>query len=93
MKPLKKNEESMLEIGRYEKQLLGRLVIYSLFVKEKDGERTYGICISCGEERESCILNGDLFLCVDLLRRIVNGDVFPYSLYELVEDFWAEQKI
>ena len=40
MKPIKKTEELMLEIGRYEKQLLGRLVIYSLFVKEKDGERT-----------------------------------------------------
>ena len=87
---LSKTQMPLLEIGHYEKQLLGRSVIYQLFMEEKNGVKTYGVRLSCDKEAESFRLNQDLFSCVSFLKKLVDGNVFPYSLCELVEDFLTE---
>lgn len=93
MELTKQIDEHTAEIGRYEKTLLGDLVVYSLLLKENNGTRQYAISISRGAQRESCLLNGDLLASVAFFEKLVNGDVFPYSLCELVEDFWGTSEI
>lgn len=83
----------LTEIGCYKKCIAGKMVIYSLFKKETEDGIRYGVCIAHQEERESCYLNSDLFSSVSFFEKLVKGKVFPYSLCELVEDFWKEQKI
>ena len=90
MELLKQEDKTMLEIGRCEKEILGEMVVYSLFMKRENHIKTYGIRISRGADNESCYLNGDLFRCVSFLERLINGEVFPYSLHELAEDFLGE---
>ena len=85
--------ETTVEVGCYEKQIQGRKVTYSLLKKSDDNGARYGVCIFDQKERESCYLSGDLFSSVSFLEMLVRGDVFPYSLHELVEDFWSTQKI
>ena len=93
MKTVISQTETVVEVGRYEKQIQGRTVAYSL-LKKNDGDGVrYGVCIFDQKERESCYLSGDLFASVAFLEMLVKGDVFPYSLGELVEDFWNMQKI
>ena len=93
MELAKQTDDQTIEIGRYEKSLLGEIVAYSLFVKENNGARRYAVSISRGIQRESCFLSDDLFASVAFFEKLVTGDVFPYSLSELVEDFWKASKI
>ncbi len=86
------SEIKMTEIGRIEKTLLGESVIYSFFVRDGEGNRQYAISIAGGGERESCFLGVDLFPAIAFFQKIVEGEVFPYSLSELVEDFWQESE-
>ena len=48
MELTKQIDEHTAEIGRYEKTLLGDLVVYSLLLKENNGTRQYAISISRG---------------------------------------------
>ncbi len=86
------NEGKMTEIGRSEKMLLGEMVVYSLLVRNHEGQKQYAAAIAKGAERESCFLGNDLFSAVAFFRKIVEGEVFPYSLSEIVEDYWQEMK-
>ena len=85
-------EGQLVEVGHYEKALPGGIVVYSLLTRAERGKRQYAISVSRGAERESCILGFDLFSAVSFFKKIVEGEVFPYSLSELVEDFWQEMK-
>ena len=93
MKTTNQVEVATIEITRVEKTIADKLVIYSLFMEGRNGERGFGIRVSCDGENESVVLDCDLFPCVAFFQRLIDGEVFPYSLYELTEDFLAEQKI
>ena len=89
---IRSTETKLTEIGKIEKTLLGEPITYSFFIREGEGKRQYAVSVAGGGERESCFLGTDLFPAITFFQKIVEGDVFPYTLSELVEDFWQESK-
>lgn len=86
-------EKKNVEIGHCERYVLGEPVIYSLFMS-RDGERNgYRIGICRGEETAMDFVGEDFLSVVVLFTEIVRGEVFPYSLEEIIRDFRGHEKI
>lgn len=88
-----KNEKQIFELGNHERFVLGTRVCYRMLC-DRDSEREgYRIEISRGEETESCYLGEDFLSIVVLFAELIRGEVLPYSLPEIAEDFLSGEKI
>ena len=75
------------KVGIHERFVLGKRTEYSLFMG-RDGDRIgYLIGIARDGESEKVFVGEDFLGAAVLFAEIVRGEVFPYSLVEIVEDF------
>ena len=81
------------EIGTCERYVLGEKTTYRLLLDKTDEQIGYRIEIVRGEESAQCFLGEDFLSVAVLFAEIVRGEVFPYSLEEISEDFRKCQKI
>ena len=89
----KRSENRIFEVGKHEIDILGAKVEYRLFCEYKDRFQGYEVEIKRGDEMETCYLGEDFLSVAVLYAELVKGEVLPYSLPEIVEDFLADKKI
>ena len=75
------------EIGNCERMILGQRVSYKLYLENKSNKARYAIAIRRGEEYVNNDFGEDFLSVAILFTEIVNGEVLPYSLEEISEDF------
>ena len=85
--------ETKEEIGAHERFVLGKRTRYMLFMG-RDGD-CVGYLIGIKREGESveAFVGEDFLSAVVLFEKIVHGDVLPYSLPEIAEDFQKGEQI
>ena len=89
----KRSENRIFEVGKHENEILGTRVEYRLFCESGDRCQGYQVEIKRGDEAEICYLGEDFLSVVVLYAELVKGEVLPYSLPEIVEDFLTDKKI
>ena len=85
-------ETQVTEIGTHERTVLGDTICYKLFWDEREGQVGYWISICRGEEQAEGFLGEDFLSVAVLFTEIVRGEVLPYSLAEIVEDYRGGEK-
>lgn len=86
-------ENQVTEIGSHERFVLGSKICYKLFLDKQGDCVGYRIRI-CREEEQAESFFGEDFLSVAVLfAELVRGEVLPYSLEEIAEDFLLSEKI
>lgn len=83
---------NMTEIGRCFRETEAGQVIYSLFREDVDSDR-FVICVKSKDQREEGGLSGTLPRVSLLFEKIVNGEVPPYILPEILEDYAKENAL
>ena len=76
-----------IELATYSRDILGKTIRYSLLEAFENGEKQYYIAVESIEDFCSCGVGSDLIDAVYLLDAIIKGQIFPYSLPEIVDDF------
>ncbi|MBO5305234.1 MAG: hypothetical protein J6B12_00580 [Clostridia bacterium] len=81
--------ENMTEVARCSRRNQTGDTLYSLYRNhiEQDG---YLICVKNDEMCEKGTLRGSLSCVATLFEKIVNGDVPPYILSEILSDYASE---
>ena len=88
----KSMENQVTEIGNHERSVLGDKICYKLFL-DKCGEHAgYRVSIRRGEEQADSYLGEDFLSVAVLFAEIVRGEVLPYSLEEIAEDYRKSEK-
>ena len=81
------------EIGTCERYVLGEKTTYRLLLDKMDEQIGYRIEIARGKDSAQSLLGEDFLSVAVLFAEIVRGEVFPYSLEEIAEDFRKNAKI
>lgn len=81
------------EIGSHERFVLGKRTEYKLFRGVCNDRVGYLIGISRDGESEKTFVGEDFLGVAVLFAQIVRGEVLPYTLAEIAEDFRKEEKI
>jgi len=74
---------------RCQREILGFSTEYSLWVEFDCSQPHYRIRVERGAESSSCDVGEGLINAVHFFEAVVNGEVFPYSLTEIAEDFFG----
>lgn len=88
-----KSRDRAVEIGNCERFVLGEKICYKLFLDPRGELVGYRISICRGEESATCYLGEDFLGVAVLFAEIVRGEVLPYSLEEIAEDYRNGEKI
>lgn len=86
-------ENQTTEIGSHERVVLGSTICYKLFLDQKTARVGYRIRICREDEQAECFFGEDFLSVAVLFAELVRGEVLPYSLEEIAEDFLSSQKI
>ena len=81
------------EIGGHERFVFGKRIQYKLFRCVYGDRAGYLIGVTWDGEAEKVFVGEDFLGVAVLFAEIVRGDVLPYTLAEIVEDFQKEEKI
>lgn len=81
------------QIGGHERFVLGQRTDYTLFLNREGTRVGYRIGIARGEESANEYVGEDFLGVAVLFAEIVRGEVLPYSLAEITEDFRNGEKI
>ena len=71
----------------YSREVAGTTIWYTLGEEMTNCEKRYCLSVSNKYEACQCDVGCDLIRAVYLLKAVVDGEIFPYSLNEIVEDF------
>ena len=74
-------------LARCQKEILGSPTEYLLCLDRDDGSCRYSIQVMRQREKCSCAFGDDIINAVKIFEAIVQGEIFPYSLAEIAEDF------
>ena len=80
----------MTEIGRASRETLSGSVEYRLYRKDVESE-SFWISIQCGQSLEEGFLEGCLSEVALLFEKTVSGEIPPYILSEVLEDYSRER--
>ncbi len=74
-------------LARCQKEILGSPTEYLLCLDREDDCCRYHIQVTRQGEKCSCDFGDDIINTVKIFEAIVQGEIFPYSLAEIAEDF------
>lgn len=80
-------------LGAYQRTVLGEMIEYTLYAERSEARVGFRIVICRGKEKAEADFGEDVFRVVDFFSKIVQGNVLPYTLHELVEDFSKNEEI
>lgn len=83
---------NMMEIGRDYRETPSEKLVYSLFREDAESDR-YLICVKSKESCERGFLRGNLSQVSLLFEKITEGEVPPYILSEILEDYSKENAL
>lgn len=89
----KRTENQTVEIGSHDRYVLGSKISYKLFLDKNADRVGYRVGIFRGEEQAQSFLGEDFLSVAVVFAEIVRGEVLPYSLEEIAEDFRKNEKI